>query len=63
MRTPATSQYPESHKGGGGDERIEHLLPKIFDNVQMKGWRDVNSNLDTSIVLSFFEEFFSQQDN
>ena len=47
----------------GFDERIEHLLPAIFDDVKMKGWRDYNSNIDTSIVLEFLNEFFSPSED
>ena len=52
----------DSRRGGDSDDRVVTLLPKIFDNGVMKGWRDQNSNIDTSIVLYFLEEFFSEQE-
>jgi len=36
-----------------GDELLEKLLPKIFDDVFSKGWKDINSNTDLKIALEF----------
>lgn len=61
--TPQTTM-PDQSKGGRkkkaademdivGDEIVEKLLPKIFDDVFSKNWRDINSNIDLWIALEF----------
>ena len=42
------------------DEIVERLLPKIFDDVQAKRWKDFNSNIDTSVALAFFKIFYEE---
>jgi len=37
------------------DELVERLIPKIFDDVFSKNWRDDNSNIDLSIALEFVD--------
>jgi len=34
------------------------MLPKIFDDVAMKGWKDRNSNIDLWIVLELLKIYF-----
>ena len=41
-----------------GDELIERLLPKIFDDVTMKKWQDYNGNIDLDIILEFLKLSF-----
>lgn len=42
------------------DEIVERLLPKIFDDVVDKRWKDFNSNVDLSVALAFFKIFFDE---
>ena len=42
------------------DEIIERLLPKIFDDVVDKKWKDFNSNVDLSVALAFMKIFFDE---
>ena len=44
------------------DEIVERLLPKIFDDVVDKRWKDFNSNVDLSVALAFFKIFFDEPD-
>ena len=45
------------------DEIVEHLLPKIFDDVVDKRWKDFNSNVDLSVALAFFKIFFDEPED
>ena len=38
-----------------GDENVERLLPKIFDDAYSKNWKDINSKIDTKIALEFLK--------
>lgn len=40
------------------DEVVIRLLPKIFDDASMKNWRNINSNIDTWIALTFLDKYF-----
>ena len=52
----------ESMQGGDDfDQRVIHLLPKIFDNVSVKDWRKYDTNIDASIALEFLELFFEEE--
>ena len=42
---------------------IERLLPKIFDDVQVKHWKDLNSNIDLSIALAFLKCVFEEPED
>ena len=44
---------PQTIEDFAGDELLEKLLPKIFDDVVKKGWKDINSNIDLKIALEF----------
>lgn len=41
-----------------GDENVERLLPKIFDDAYSKNWKDINSKIDTKIALEFLKLSF-----
>ena len=45
------------------DEIVERLLPKIFDDVVDKRWKDFNSNVDLSVALAFFKIFFDEPED
>ena len=45
-----------------GDELTERLLPKIFDDVSRKAWRNMNGNIDTTIAIEFLEQAFGEED-
>ena len=44
---------PGDDMEGIHSELNEVLLPKLFDDVFSKNWRDVNSNIDLKIALEF----------
>ena len=39
------------------------MLPKIFDDVQVKHWKDLNSNIDLSIALAFLKCVFEEPED
>ena len=38
------------------DELAERLLPKIFDDIQVKNWKSMNGTIDAKIAIDFIEE-------